>query len=348
LTDDLGALDPSRCEEARLLVRNEFSGLDEHQQYLNAFARVLKWDPLGRVTMLGTDQRDAFAPAVRTMLGARPRRPHRILDVGCGDGATFQLFAHDVPTGSVIDLIDPNPDYVAAYEARLGRLATVRLGAAHVAPFAPDPEDARFAPPLARDYDVILALHSLYFFDDLAAAFADLYARLAPGGAMIVVFADEAVAYTGVCYRAYAQRLDPNLAAAHSAACAERLALLAGDADVEPRLKAVLGAQRIDVLRQPTRLFGHSLADLVALCNISGLSAYPDLDKFDAALTLLAEDPQRIGLRIETEPSSPRLGMLSVRQPQVIATILKPAIAAAADEGRTPAACAASPSPERR
>jgi hypothetical protein len=162
---------------------------------------------------------------------------------------------------------------------------------------------------------------------------------------MIVVFADEAVAYTGVCYRAYAQR--PNLAAEHSAACAERLALLAGDADVEPRLKALVGAQGIDVVRQATRLFGHSLADLVALSNISGLSAYADVDKFNAALTLLAEAPEHIGLAIETDASSPRLGMLSVSQPQVITTIFKPAIAEA-DDGRAPAAHAASPSPGRR
>jgi hypothetical protein len=31
LTLDPGRLDPSRYEEARLLIRNQFAGLDEHQ-----------------------------------------------------------------------------------------------------------------------------------------------------------------------------------------------------------------------------------------------------------------------------------------------------------------------------
>jgi SAM-dependent methyltransferase len=324
LIHELG-LDASRIEEARLLARNEFTGLDEHQQYLNAFGRVLKWDPLGRVAMLGTDQRDQFTPVIQAMLRGRPRRPHRILDVGCGDGATFQLFVEDFPSGSVIDLIDPNADYVAAYEARLARLGTVRLGVAHVAPFIPDPDDTRYAPPLASHYDVILSLHSLYFFDDLGASFKDLYGRLAPDGVMIVVFADETTAYTGVCFRAYVEGFDPRLATEHGIVCAERVALLEGAAGIEPRLKEFLGVQSMQVTRQATRLFGHSLADIAALCNISGLSGYGGVDKFSAALTLLAEEPQRIGLRVESDPSSPRFAMISVHQPQVITAVTKPA-----------------------
>ena len=52
-------------DEALELVRNEFEGLDTHRQYRNAFARLLKSDPLGRVLMMGTDQRDMFAPELR-------------------------------------------------------------------------------------------------------------------------------------------------------------------------------------------------------------------------------------------------------------------------------------------
>ena len=36
-------------DEALELVRNEFEGLDAHRQYRNAFARLLKPDPLRRV-----------------------------------------------------------------------------------------------------------------------------------------------------------------------------------------------------------------------------------------------------------------------------------------------------------
>jgi hypothetical protein len=50
-------------------VCNEFEGLDTYRGYHNAFARVLKPDPLGRVLMLGTDQRDLFVP----LLSYRPK-----------------------------------------------------------------------------------------------------------------------------------------------------------------------------------------------------------------------------------------------------------------------------------
>jgi hypothetical protein len=43
-----------RIDEALELVCNEFEGLDTHRQYRNAFARLLKSDPLQRVTMIQT------------------------------------------------------------------------------------------------------------------------------------------------------------------------------------------------------------------------------------------------------------------------------------------------------
>ena len=321
--DSAAILTPERLEEARLLIRHEFDGLDAHAQYFNAFARLLKADPLGRVAMLGTDQRDQFVPLVREALVAGPQRPLAILDVGCGDGATFDLFADAIPHGSTIDLIDPNADYVAAYAGRLARRANVRLGARHTAGFAPGP--GAFEPPLGQAYDVILVLHSLYFFDDLAASMADLAQRLAPGGVMIVVFADESVAHTGVCYRAHVETLDPALAAAHAAACAQRLALLEGGPGAAPGVSRLLPGAQVDAVRQPTRLFGHSIADLVALSNIAGLIAYDDVAKYDAALDLLARGPGRLGFRVETDPAAPRYGMLSVQQPQLVCRIARPA-----------------------
>jgi SAM-dependent methyltransferase len=321
--DAAAILTPERLEEARLLIRHEFGGLGAHAQYFNAFARLLKADPLGRVAMLGTDQRDQFVPLVRDALTAGPQRPLAMLDVGGGDGATFELFADAIPAGSTIDLVDPNADYVAAYAARLGRRDNVRLRNRYVAGFAPGP--AAFEPPLAQGYDVILILHSLYFFDDLAASIADLVARLAPGGVMVVVFADETVAHTGVCYRAHVEPLDPALATAHAAVCAERLALLEGAGGGEPGVAGLLTGAQAHAVRQPTRLFGHSIADVVALSNIAGLAGVDGVAKFDAALGLLGGDPDRLGFRIETDPASPRLGMLSVQQPQVVCTIAKPA-----------------------
>lgn len=214
---------PERFEEARLILSNEFGGLDTHQQYLNAFSRLLKWDPLGRVAMMGTDQRDQFVSLIRSILSARPREPQSIFDVGCGDGATFELIADVLPAGSEIDLLDPNTDYLAAYARRIAQLGGLNVRRQWNTAFTPTLLRETFTAGASGSYDVILCLHSIYFFPDLGASMKALYDSLAPGGVLIVVFADESVSYTGQCYRHFVESIDPGLAAEHEALCAERL-----------------------------------------------------------------------------------------------------------------------------
>ena len=67
-------------DEAIELVRNEFEGLDPHRQYRNAFARLVKPDPLGRVLMMGTDQRDMFVPELRRTIEASVPSDGHIFD----------------------------------------------------------------------------------------------------------------------------------------------------------------------------------------------------------------------------------------------------------------------------
>lgn len=327
-TMDCAALS-DQFRDARLMIANEFRALDTHDQYYNAFARLLKRDPLGRVAMLGTDQRDRFVPAVRAVLAGEGDAPRHILDVGCGDGQTFALIADPIAGGSTIDLVDPNEDYVAAYVDRLAGMANVATGQAHARPFVPDAEGRFYTPPLGIGYDLIFAIHALYFFEDLEACLADLGARLAPGGTAIIVFADESVSYTGVCYRAYLRQIDrADLAEAHAALCAQRLALLRGSAHAGPTIAELWrrgdGLPSVRVLPQPTRLFGHTLADLIALSNIAGLSLYDDPAKFEAAGAILETDPASVALEVETDPDSPRYGMFSVSQPQIVCAITMP------------------------
>ena len=71
-----------QLDDALEIVCNEFDGLDPHQQYHNAFSRVLKPDPLGRVLMMGTDQRDLFAKrefAARQQLFANTQRAQAVI-----------------------------------------------------------------------------------------------------------------------------------------------------------------------------------------------------------------------------------------------------------------------------
>jgi len=98
-----------RFDEAVALVRNEFEGLDAHRQYRNAFARLLKQDPLGRVLMMGTDQRDLLVPELRRVTEQCVPSGGHILDLGAGDGQTFALVADSVPYGTRVSIEEPNP-----------------------------------------------------------------------------------------------------------------------------------------------------------------------------------------------------------------------------------------------
>jgi hypothetical protein len=72
------------------------------------------------------------------------------------------------------------------------------------------------------------------------------------------------------------------------------------------------------VQRQPSRLYGHNLADLIALSSIAALAGVGDLAKFEAAAALLRHQPEAVDLRIEDD--GPRKGMWSVTQPQWVAS----------------------------
>jgi SAM-dependent methyltransferase len=173
-------IDRSRAEnlalqfdEAIELVRNEFEGLDPHRQYRNAFARLLKPDPLGRVLMMGTDQRDMFVPELRRTIEASVPRDGHIFDFGAGDGQTFALVADSVPQGTRVSIEEPNPEYLADYSALLKTKPHLRPGIALAVGF--DEIDAaaeRLGEKLPPDgsVDLGLALHMIYFVNDLFAS----------------------------------------------------------------------------------------------------------------------------------------------------------------------------------
>lgn len=307
-----------RFREARLLVRNEFTGLDAHATYLNAFSRLLRMDPLNRLPMLGTDQRDLFIPVISHAVEARFSRPIQVLDVGCGDGKTFSLLAHAIPAGSTLDAFDPNPDYVAQYRRLIGADPRLQLRLSQAAGFgAEEGFDA------TGGYDLILAIHVIYFFEDLDRAIEDLFRRLAPGGVALVVFADELDAFTGLCQRAWLDHAgDLSAKAEHENVCRARLDLF-DEAALAERLSAIDPSARVKVTRQGSRLYGHSLSDILALSNLTGLAAVSDLAKFEAVGDLVEQAPDRIGLRIEGQASGPRAGMFSVAQPQLVVEIWK-------------------------
>jgi len=314
----------AQFDEAIELVRNEFEGLDPHRQYRNAFARLLKTDPLGRVLMMGTDQRDMFVPELRRAIETSVPSEGHIFDFGAGDGQTFALVADSAPRGTRVSIEEPNPEYLADYSALLKAKAHLRPGIALAAGF--DEIDAaaeRLGEKLPSDgsVDLGLALHMIYFVNDLPASVTRMVRFLKPGAVLFVVVADETVGYTGLALKSFIQRGgDTGDNARHLSVIAERPRLLGLPAEGGGAIAELLGAAgpvEMNVRRQPSRLYGHNLADLIALSSIALLNSVEGLAKFEAAVALLRHNPEAVDLRIEED--GPRKGMWSVTQPQWVA-----------------------------
>jgi SAM-dependent methyltransferase len=250
-----------------------------------------------------------------------------IFDFGAGDGQTFALVADAVPRGTRVSIEEPNPEYLANYLAFLKTKAHLRPGMALAAEFDEiDAAAARSGVKLPSDgsIDLGLALHMIYFVNDLPASVTRMVRFLKPGGVLFVVVTDETVGYTGLALKNFIEHGgDTGDNARHLSVIAERRRLLGLPAEGGGAIAEVLGAAgtpvEIDVRRQPSRLYGHNLADLIALSSIALLASVESLEKFETAAGLLRHSPEAVDLRIEDD--GPRKGMWSVTQPQWVAAL---------------------------
>ncbi len=96
----------------------------------------------------------------------------RILDVGCGAGATSLALADRLPD-AVMRGIDLSPDLVAAAQARAGGKAQFEQADASLW------QDPGFAP------DLMVSRHGVMFFDDPTGAMRHLRKAMSPGGQLI-------------------------------------------------------------------------------------------------------------------------------------------------------------------
>ncbi|HSI92963.1 MAG TPA: class I SAM-dependent methyltransferase [Jiangellaceae bacterium] len=116
-----------------------------------------------------------FGAAMFDFVALQPGK--RVLDVGCGWGATTVEAADRVaPTGSVVGI-----DFAAQMLARAARrtadLANVTLLEA----------DAQTHPFEPASYDAVISRFAAMLFDDPPAAFANLHRALRPGGRLAFV-----------------------------------------------------------------------------------------------------------------------------------------------------------------
>jgi len=115
-----------------------------------------------------------LAPLNEALLArALPFQGRRILDVGCGAGATSFAFADALP-GAEVTGLDLSEALVDAARARTGERTNVRFVLGDAARWTPD----------SGRFDLAVSRHGVMFFDDPVAAFTHLHA-LAPYGRLL-------------------------------------------------------------------------------------------------------------------------------------------------------------------
>jgi SAM-dependent methyltransferase len=143
-------------------------------------AQIEYWNDRAAVTWTALQDRlDAmFTPlTIRALDAAAPVAGERVLDVGCGCGATVLELARRVgPNGSVLGADVSQPMAARALE----RIAAAGLGNAQV--LVADASTHGFSPD---DRDLLFSRFGVMFFADPAAAFANLRRAVRPGGRLL-------------------------------------------------------------------------------------------------------------------------------------------------------------------
>ncbi|MEH3148005.1 MAG: class I SAM-dependent methyltransferase [Methylobacterium frigidaeris] len=124
-----------------------------------------------------------FAPLTDAFLGGLALPPGgRVLDVGCGCGETALIAAGRLGSGGDVLGVDISQPMLARARER----AQERPGSPEGAALTFLEADAQIH-PFAADRDVVLSRFGTMFFDDTAAAFANLLRALRPGGRLALL-----------------------------------------------------------------------------------------------------------------------------------------------------------------
>jgi SAM-dependent methyltransferase len=281
--------------------------------------------------MMGTDQRDHFVPLLSDHVKGIPESGH-YFDFGGGDGQTFALVARSVPQDVTVHIEEADRKYLEAYTAYVKTQPHLNLGHAIHAGFdeMTSPETGISAQK-PEAVDAASAIHMIYFLPDLEKSIKAMFNFLKPRGNLFIVFADERKSHTGQAVQYHYKKAgDFKKATAHWDICDKRFRLLgpqnSGGGHMEDILRHAFPGTKSEVESTilQSRLYGHTLADIVALSFISELAPSDDTTQFDHGklvhcVELIENHPEKVDLRIENEGI--RTGMYSVTQPQIVTVI---------------------------
>jgi SAM-dependent methyltransferase len=322
--NDLYALCFSRLLKENLLLElNLLSKIEDKRLY----------DTYGGVTMLGTDQRDYFAPKL-TEVANLVKSPSKIIDIGAGDGKSSYFLLSRLESDVEISIIEPNEKYISSYNEMVmsifPKASPVKIVSKTIDDFINQHSDNCDIHINSQDF--CISLHSIYFTSNIKEFLRRGFEILSPGGFFIIVFADELDSFTGMVCSAFAEMLNKNSVGYRSKFNRRHQIFGIGHRKVNldlaySNLEGIFGSSEFRISkieRQPSRFFGNDFGDIIAsafLTDLPSLERSTTSDKVEFVSKYILNNPTDIDLCLELQ--GPRRGMISVKQPQYFICIRK-------------------------
>lgn len=322
-------------DEAVKLITLEADGKSFDDFYTLCFSRLIRTDPYSytdikmsesdSVLMLGTDQRDFFVPY---LIGEANylSKESRIFDIGSGDGQTSKYLLEEISEQQNISILDTNTHYLSAYENLAHKLGH-KIDDCFIEPLDQYIENA----VLQGQYNLALLIHAIYFSkspDDFLNHVLDAAVK---GGRIFIVFADELDGYTG---KLITSKLRDGAVTSEYVSAIERRHNVFGiqrkDVSVQSTQSAFQAKLRRNDFRihvaerQPSRIYGNTLSDIIAAAFITTLYQVDDSsveEKIIFVAQQIIDNPTYFDLSVESKGR--RKGMLSVTQPQYLFIVEK-------------------------
>lgn len=320
----------SRMEsEGRIVTMfSDFVGLTNAQVYEEAFRnRLMAPHPTNSGEFLGNDQRALFLPFLRRIV--KELGSGTVLDVGAGSGEILDLVLSELRAAELY-IEEPNADLLAHYQN-----AVLRYPHVHLRGVYPGNAQDFFGEKGRRWFqqaplmDLILAIHMIYHveLEELETLFVTLYEKLAPGGVLFTVFADQERSTSGNAARHFFQNHDPKVAERIKNVWNARSRLFKHGEIKKVIERRIPGATvEIQSRETPSRFYARTLQDLAVMCFTGELgindSQPVQIERLTSSFRFLESSPQEVDLRTETQGY--RDGWVSSAQPQIICEIRKP------------------------